>query len=185
VCRRSLAAMQTPYFDLYLLHAPFKRCGEPFSCPLPEVWRQMEALVDSGLAKAIGVSNWRVRDLKQIVDVARIQPACNQVEAHPYLQQPSLRKYCTDRDIVLSACATISCCLLFSRFFVSFVCSYYTTPRTLPHWFRSDRSNPLLACLLHDRVFCNIYPLLHSPPTTTHPPTHSHTHTHAHAPALQ
>jgi diketogulonate reductase-like aldo/keto reductase len=54
VCRRSLAAMQTSYFDLYLLHAPFQRSGAPFQTSLVDVWGQMEALVAAGLVKAIG-----------------------------------------------------------------------------------------------------------------------------------
>ena len=79
VCRRSLKAMGLEYFDLYLVHAPFQRSGEPFRTSLPEVWRQMESLVDEGLVRSIGVSNWRVSDLKQIYSGARIPPACNQV----------------------------------------------------------------------------------------------------------
>ena len=60
ICRRSLQAMGLSYFDLYLVHAPFQRSGTPFATPLSEVWRQMEELVDAGLTRAIGVSNWRV-----------------------------------------------------------------------------------------------------------------------------
>ena len=52
------------------------RSGDPFRCSLASVWQQMEALVESGLVKAIGVSNWRVKDLKQIVTTAKIQPVC-------------------------------------------------------------------------------------------------------------
>lgn len=82
VCRRSLAALGVSYFDLYLIHAPFQRHdGSAFQTPLPECWQQMEALVDAGLAKSIGVSNWRVADLAQIYDGARIKPSCNQVGA--------------------------------------------------------------------------------------------------------
>jgi diketogulonate reductase-like aldo/keto reductase len=83
ICRRSLAAMQLDYFDLYLVHAPFQRNGDPFSTPLPKVWAEMEALVAAGLTRAIGVSNWRVRDLQAIAGSANIHPAVNQVEAHP------------------------------------------------------------------------------------------------------
>ena len=100
VCRRSLAAMKLEYFDLYLVHAPWKKSGAPFEMPLAQVWKQMEALVDAGLVHLIGVSNWRIADLQQIVDDARILPACNQIEAHPYLQQPALMRYCREHSIV-------------------------------------------------------------------------------------
>ena len=108
VCRRSLQALGCEYFDLYLVHAPFQRDGSPFSASLPEVWRQMEALVDGGLAKAIGVSNWRASDLQAIYKDARIKPCCNQIEAHPYLQQLSLVKYCAERKISLCAYAPLA-----------------------------------------------------------------------------
>lgn len=63
----------------------------------------MESLVDASLVRAIGVSNWRLSDLKQIIDIARIPIACNQVEAHPYLQQPALTRFCAERSILVSA----------------------------------------------------------------------------------
>ena len=103
VCRRSLAAMKLEYFDLYLVHAPWKKSGAPFEMPLAQVWKQMEALVDAGLVRSIGVSNWRIADLQQIVDDARILPACNQIEAHPYLQQPALMRYCREHSIAVVA----------------------------------------------------------------------------------
>jgi hypothetical protein len=48
------------------------------------------------------VSNWRISDLKQILPTASIQPVCNQVEAHPYLQQPQLLQWCADRGIAIA-----------------------------------------------------------------------------------
>ena len=108
VCCRSLQALGCAYFDLYLVHAPFQRDGSPFSTSLPEVWRQMEALVYNGLAKAVGVSNWRVSDLQAIYEGAWIKPCCNQIEAHPYLQQPVLADYCAERKISLYAYAPLA-----------------------------------------------------------------------------
>ena len=54
------------------------------------------------------MSNWRVCDLQQIYDGARIKPSCNQIEAHPYLQQPRLDAYCADRGILLTAYAPLA-----------------------------------------------------------------------------
>ena len=108
VCRRSLHALGCDYLDLYLVHAPFQRDGSPFATSLPEVWRQMEALVDKGLVKAVGVSNWRVCDLQAIYEGAQIKPCCNQIEAHPYLQQPLLADYCAERKITLCAYAPLA-----------------------------------------------------------------------------
>ena len=67
-CRRSLRAIGCEYFDLYLIHAPFHTDGSPFTsvASLSEVWAQLEALVDEGLVRQIGVSNWRVGDLEAV-----------------------------------------------------------------------------------------------------------------------
>jgi len=102
-CRQSLERMGLEYFDLYLIHAPFQTSGEPFKRPLKEAWAEMEGLVDAGRARAIGVSNWRVQDLEEIYETSRIKPACNQVEANPYLQQPALMSYCQARGILVTA----------------------------------------------------------------------------------
>lgn len=103
VCRRSLERMGLQYFDLYLLHAPFQRDGTPFKRSLPDLWRETEGLVEKGLAKVVGVSNWRVRDLEEVYAGAKIKPACNQIEAHPNLQQPKLLQWCKEHDIVVTA----------------------------------------------------------------------------------
>ena len=54
----------------------------------------MEDLVDLGLVRSLGVSNFRVEDVKQILTFARIKPVINQVEFHPYLQQTELHQLC-------------------------------------------------------------------------------------------
>jgi len=102
-CEKSLEKMGLCYFDLYLIHAPFQRNGNPFKTSLRDAWTQMEGLVDAGKVRAIGVSNWRIQDLQEIYDSARIKPVCNQVEANPYLQQPNLFSYCKARDIMITA----------------------------------------------------------------------------------
>lgn len=101
-CRASLAATGLQYFDLYLIHAPVGR-GGPFKQTLLEIWRAMEALVDEGLVRAIGVSNWRVGDLEQVFEEARVKPVCNQVECHPYFQQTDLFEWCAARAVLVTA----------------------------------------------------------------------------------
>lgn len=68
-----------------------------------ETWQAMEELVDAGLAKAIGVSNFPAILIHDLLTYARIKPAVNQVELHPYLQQPSLVRYCASLGIVVEA----------------------------------------------------------------------------------
>ncbi|KAL9653633.1 hypothetical protein ABK040_009110 [Willaertia magna] len=58
--------------------------------PLIETWKEMEKLVDEGLVKSIGVSNFNVQSIIDLLSYARIKPSVNQVECHPYLNQQNL-----------------------------------------------------------------------------------------------
>ncbi|XP_062507544.1 aldo-keto reductase family 1 member C1-like [Corticium candelabrum] len=103
--RLSLEKLQLDYVDLYLIHAPWSI--KPDSALKPksfmETWRAMEELYDSGVARAIGVCNFTVKKLDELLEYARITPVINQVESHPYLQQNELLEYCRSKGIVFSA----------------------------------------------------------------------------------
>ena len=71
--------------------------------PIAQTWSGMEQCVEQGLCKYIGVSNFSVAKLKTLDETARIAPAVNQIELHPYLQQPRMLEYCRERSIVLTA----------------------------------------------------------------------------------
>jgi len=116
-CRETLKNLGIDCLDLYLIHWPvaFRKIpGNLFpelpdgsedvvEVPLGDTWKAMEALVDKGLTKAIGVSNFTVENLEAILKIARIKPVCNQVEAHAYFPQRSLRDYCHARGIRIVA----------------------------------------------------------------------------------
>lgn len=104
-CRRSLASLQVDYLDLYLVHWPLafrtipatEEGGQPtyerINIPMHKIWAQMEALVDKGLVKSIGVSNFNLQLTWDVLSYARIRPACNEVELHPLCVQDQLVKY--------------------------------------------------------------------------------------------
>ena len=69
---------------------------------IPSTWRAMESLYNSGKARAIGVSNFSVKKLGDLLTVAQIPPAVNQVECHPSWQQPKLREFCKSKGVHLS-----------------------------------------------------------------------------------
>ena len=111
----SLKALQMDSLDLYLIHWPVshhhgitiaQQASEQISrseLPLSETWEAMEALVEEGLVGSIGVSNFSELKLTNLMKSAKILPSVNQVERHPYLQQPALLNYCHENQIVLTA----------------------------------------------------------------------------------
>ena len=95
-CARSLEALRLDYVDLYLIH-----------WPVPErrldSWRALERLLDEGKAGAIGVSNYMPRHLEELKEAAEVLPAVNQIELHPFCQQPEAVRWCRDHDVLLQA----------------------------------------------------------------------------------
>eukprot|EP01099_Mayorella_cantabrigiensis_P001406 TRINITY_DN1607_c0_g1_i5.p1 TRINITY_DN1607_c0_g1~~TRINITY_DN1607_c0_g1_i5.p1 ORF type:complete len:185 (-),score=41.11 TRINITY_DN1607_c0_g1_i5:46-600(-) len=71
--------------------------------PIEVTWKAMEALVKQGKVKSIGVSNFPIRILKQILAVAEIPPAVNQFECHPYLPCDELVSFCKQHNIQVTA----------------------------------------------------------------------------------
>ncbi|XP_028772977.1 aldo-keto reductase family 4 member C11 isoform X2 [Neltuma alba] len=108
---RTLRDLQIDYVDLYLIHWPvvMKKGSvgfqpENFLPPnIPSTWKAMEELYDSGKARAIGVSNFSSKKLADLLEVARVPPAVNQVECHPSWQQDKLRAFCKSKGVHLSA----------------------------------------------------------------------------------
>jgi diketogulonate reductase-like aldo/keto reductase len=92
----SLKKLQLDYVDLYLLHWPI--AGK-----IVQSWRVLEKIQRSGRAKAIGVSNYMIPHLDELLAAAEIVPAVNQIEFHPYLQSKSLCDRCRKQGIQLEA----------------------------------------------------------------------------------
>ena len=74
-----------------------------YKIPVKETWLKMEMLVDLGLTKSIGVSNYNVENLFNILSICEIKPVVNEVEFHPYLYQKDLKDFCDKEEIVLFA----------------------------------------------------------------------------------
>ncbi|KAI8612180.1 NADP-dependent oxidoreductase domain-containing protein [Chytriomyces sp. MP71] len=87
------------YVDLYLLHSPlWDYSSSDSEMPMATAWKDMESLVVSGRAKAIGVSNFREIDLQALLDTKPgILPACNQIQFHAYLQETELLRFCREK----------------------------------------------------------------------------------------
>lgn len=94
----SLEQLRTDYVDLYLIHWPV-----PSRDLYMDTWRAFERLQEEGLARSIGVSNFRVEDLERLRAEADAQPTVNQVELHPRLQQAELRAWHSEHGIATEA----------------------------------------------------------------------------------
>ena len=92
----SLKRLGVDYLDLYLIHWPVE--GK-----YKEAWRALEYLYKEGRVKAIGVSNFQVHHLQDLLKDAEIKPVINQVELHPYLSQEKVREFCKENDIQVEA----------------------------------------------------------------------------------
>lgn len=116
-CQNSLDNFGFDYLDQYLIHWPIAAEKNEENMPKigadgkyvikkeltenPEpTWRAMEQLVKDGKVKSIGVSNWTIPGLKQLLSFAEIKPAVNQVEIHPFLPNAELVDFCRANDIM-------------------------------------------------------------------------------------
>jgi diketogulonate reductase-like aldo/keto reductase len=63
-------------------------------------WRAMEKLYNDGLAKSIGLSNFTEKGIKTLLTYAKVKPAVNQIEIHPFLPQQPLVDYCLSKSII-------------------------------------------------------------------------------------
>lgn len=91
----SLQRLGLDYVDLYLIHWP----GID-SALIVETWKAMEALYNEGKVKNIGVSNFNVNHLEDLLKATSIKPVINQIECHPYMTQTELRSYLKAQNIV-------------------------------------------------------------------------------------
>ena len=104
-CHQTLSDLGLDYLDLYLIHWPlaWKRgtigAIDVFAS-LEATWRAMETLVDEGLVKSIGVSNFGKTLLRQLFGFCRIRPSCNQFECHVFNQQRSLVEFCISEGVL-------------------------------------------------------------------------------------
>ncbi len=115
-CKRTLQHLQLDYLDLYLMHfgvasprdlgfEPLDEHGALITAPVSirETCEAMQELVQLGLVKAIGVSNFTAPMLVDLLTYATIIPAVNQIELHPYNQQTRLVEFCQQKNIAVTA----------------------------------------------------------------------------------
>jgi diketogulonate reductase-like aldo/keto reductase len=95
------------YVDLMLIHWPGAAKTELSSPENAEkrqkTWHVLENLYTRGIAKAIGVSNYEIHHLKELISYAKVLPVLNQIECHPKWPQNELRQFCFENNIAVAA----------------------------------------------------------------------------------
>ncbi|KAJ8031761.1 Alcohol dehydrogenase [NADP(+)] A [Holothuria leucospilota] len=116
--RQSLEELQLDFVDLYLMHSPMavQYTGDKEFLPLDksdqilvddihytETWQEMEKLVTKDLTKSIGVSNFKIAQLSELLKIAKEPIAINQIENHPFIDQRELIDFCKLKGITIAA----------------------------------------------------------------------------------
>lgn len=100
-CETSLKRLGMDYVDLYLIHWPVPQKRR-------ETWRALIRLWEEKMARAIGVSNFMIRHLDELLGTSDVVPAVNQVEISPFIQRKALVDYCRSKGIVVEAYSPLS-----------------------------------------------------------------------------
>ena len=126
MAKRSLQDWGLDYLDLFLIHFPIaQKYVDPAeryppglltdvdagviefeNVPIAETWGALESLVEAGLVKNIGISNFNAGLIRDLLTVARIRPSVLQIEHHPYLTQPALIDYVQAQGLAITAYST-------------------------------------------------------------------------------
>lgn len=97
--RKTLKNLGVDYVDLYLVHNAFFAKNDQ---DLQRKWAEMEFLKERGLTKSIGISNMERQKIEAILTTAKVPPAINQIEFHPYFQRPSLISWLKEQNIAVA-----------------------------------------------------------------------------------
>eukprot|EP00271_Cylindrocystis_brebissonii_P008102 TRINITY_DN22130_c0_g1_i1.p1 TRINITY_DN22130_c0_g1~~TRINITY_DN22130_c0_g1_i1.p1 ORF type:complete len:283 (-),score=35.22 TRINITY_DN22130_c0_g1_i1:911-1759(-) len=99
---RSLQTLGLDYVDLYLIQSPMRVDARL------ESWRALEDILASGRARAIGVSNYGVHHLDELLANCTVRPAVNQIEVHPFNTRSSVIAYCQRKEIAVQAYSALT-----------------------------------------------------------------------------
>jgi diketogulonate reductase-like aldo/keto reductase len=103
--QKIIKQLDCSYIDCLLIHWPLKLDNDLISDEfiIPEIWIQMEKLVDIGITKKIGLSNFGVLDIQQILNMCRIKPYINQIEVSLVCNNNNVVNFCKKNEIKVMA----------------------------------------------------------------------------------
>ncbi|KAH7317443.1 aldo/keto reductase family protein [Rhexocercosporidium sp. MPI-PUGE-AT-0058] len=160
----SLENLGLDYVDLYLMHWPVAmnpKGNHPLFPKLPDgsrdidhswsyvkTYKLMEKLLDTGKVKAIGVANFSVRYLEELLRQVSVVPAVNQIENHPFLPQLDIVDFCRQKGIHVTACSPLGSAgspLLTEESIKKIADGYRVSPSTILISFHISRVSSVLA----------------------------------------
>lgn len=125
----SLEKLGLDYIDLYLIHWPV-------SGQYKDTWRALEKIYKEGKARAIGVSNFHVHHLEDLLKDAEVKPAVNQIEFHPHLTQREVLAFCKEHGIQMQAWSPLKKGRIFDEPVLVEIANKYgkTVPQVILRW---------------------------------------------------
>ena len=103
-CKRTIKNLNCEYLDLYLIHWPASKAVHDDWIEInKETWQALEYLYEQGLVKAIGVCNFKINQLEELIKTAKIKPMVNQIEFHIGVYNKDILDYCNRNNIIVEA----------------------------------------------------------------------------------
>lgn len=103
-CKRTIKNLNCEYLDLYLIHWPASKAVHDDWIEInKETWQALEYLYEQGLVKAIGVCNFKINQLEELIMTAKIKPMVNQIEFHIGVYNKDILDYCNRNNIIVEA----------------------------------------------------------------------------------
>lgn len=103
-CKRTIKNLNCEYLNLYLIHWPASKAVHDDWIEInKETWQALEYLYEQGLVKAIGVCNFKINQLEELIKTAKIKPMVNQIEFHIGVYNKDILDYCNRNNIIVEA----------------------------------------------------------------------------------
>ena len=156
----SLANLNTDYLDLYLIHAPWpwSNVGQDCTDGNIEVWKAFIELYNAKKIRAIGVSNFHVKDIEALIKATGFKPMVNQIRFFIGNTQEKITKYCQENDILIQAYSPLATGeILGNPMLDDMVKKYNTTKAKLCIRYCIERGTlPLPKSIHEDRIKANL-----------------------------
>ncbi|MEK3715034.1 aldo/keto reductase [Paenibacillus sp. FSL R7-0333] len=147
---QSLSKLGLDYADLYLVHWPIR-------AKYKDTWRALEKLYADGKVRAIGVSNFQIDHLEDLLADAAVKPMVNQVELHPLLNQLELREYCKAQGIQIEAWAPLAQGHLLDNEVLAAIAAHHnkTLPQVILRWDLQNGIVTIPKSVKEERIIAN------------------------------